>query len=129
MINRIVFGVLAFLVIVSTLYELLCITFTDILYYPPSAQRPVRQLATAFSLLRNTSALFDKPSSERKQSLDTLRLLVILFYFVVNSYADAVLFAPTALQRLNVLGPQMLSSKSYAFLRTHYMMDIFHVIR
>lgn len=93
-------------------------------------KRPLQiQVFTMFSIIRNTRVLFEIPAY-RKLPLDTLRLLLIIFFFISNGYMYTIVFAPMVIKRFYVLGPlQLASEKKYFFLRMYYMLDCFLAFR
>ena len=94
-------------------------------------EKPLKlQFWTTFSLIRNTRVLFDTPPSSRKTSIDTVRLLLIFFFFISNAYIYTIIFAPMLLKRFYIIGPlQLLNDKKYFFIRMYYMINCFVALR
>lgn len=87
------------------------------------------QLITCFSLIRNTRVLFEIPAY-RRLPLDTLRLMLIFFFFISNAYIYTLIFAPMVIKRFYVLGPlQLATEKKYFFIRMYYLLDVFLTLR
>ncbi|KAF7494136.1 Nose resistant to fluoxetine protein 6 [Sarcoptes scabiei] len=84
------------------------------------------QLMTSFSIIRNTRNLFY--DLDRNPQLDTMRLMLILFFFVSNAYYYTLIFAPMIIKRFYVQGPmQFIVEKKYFFIRMYYLKDVFVV--
>lgn len=94
----------------------------------PYVRRAVHvQFLTLFSLIRNTRTLFQK-QTDRLFSLDSLRLILIMFFFIINSYYYTLIFSPYIVKRFYVQGPlQFMKHKKYFFLRMYYLLDYFFV--
>lgn len=87
------------------------------------------ELLTSFSIFKNTNYLFSSPPSSRLIPLDTLRVLFIFFFFVLNSYIFTLLFASMTLKRLYVIGPkQLVTERRFFFIRLYYLLDVFLII-
>ena len=141
---RVILGLLIFFVLISSMYEM-CLKPVDDNYYDQSSlpntlnQQAIRsiqqnsnnnfELLTSFSIFKNTNYLFSPSSSARHLPLDTLRVLFILFFFVINSYIFTLFFAPMTLKRLYVVGPKQLATeRRFFFIRLYYLLDVFLII-
>lgn len=87
------------------------------------------QIGTCFSLLRNTRQMFQHDPS-RVHTLDTVRLILILFFFISNAYYYTLIFAPMIVKRFYVLGPlQFVQEKKYFFIRMYYVLGCLYALR
>lgn len=89
-----------------------------------------KQILVSFSLIKNVKNLF--AGENRFSSIDTIRLLVIIWIFVAHSYLMVVNphTGLPGLKRSNVGIPsQLLTDKSFFWVRSPFAFDTLFIIR
>jgi hypothetical protein len=128
---RSIIGILSLIVIISTIFE--------IYFRKPKANHfdfkdtkdsnYLNEFLISFSIIKNTKSLFDK-TDERFASIDTIRLLMIIWIFIMNSYLWTAMYGYIALKRVFTNGPyKILDEWKYFPIRLPQLVDILFLIR
>lgn len=83
----------------------------------------------AFSIIRSTESLFAS-THEKWQSLDTIRLLLIIYVYIAHFYIAATTLGLITLKNLfSVVIPRMFRDPRYWFARNPLMIDALYALR
>ena len=87
------------------------------------------KLLYSFSIIRNTETLFSN-SNEKWHSLDTIRLLLIVYVFIAHMYIAATTLGLITMKTLfTKVIPRMFRDQRYWFARNPLMIDALYSIR